>query len=85
MVMLLRSLRTQLSSLQCLSLDLSQGWTGAGLAWAELAAMTQLTSLCITSTYTVCAELYTACSCRLAAELATRVIIYERASACFVF
>jgi hypothetical protein len=54
MAMLLRSLRTQLASLCSLSLTVSQSWTGAGLAWAELAAMTQLTRLSIANTCKVC-------------------------------
>jgi len=47
MAMLLLSLRTQLTSLQSLSLELSQSWVDAGLAFAELASMTQLTALSI--------------------------------------
>lgn len=53
MAMLLLSLRTQLTGLQSLSLELSQSWGKAGLAWMELASMTQLTMLSITSTYKV--------------------------------
>lgn len=43
--MLLLSLRTQLTSLQSLSLELSQSWADADLAFGELASMMQLTKL----------------------------------------
>lgn len=57
MAMLLLSLRTQLTSLRSLTLDLSQTWRRAGLAWAELADMTQLTTLRINYDGKVCAVL----------------------------
>jgi hypothetical protein len=55
MAMLLLSLRTQLTGLRQLTLKLSQGWFGADMAWAELAAMTQLTGLSINATCAICA------------------------------
>jgi hypothetical protein len=49
MAMLLLGVRTQLTSLQSLTLTLFQSWVGAGLALSELGAMSQLTRLCITA------------------------------------
>jgi len=52
--MLLLSLRTQLTSLQSLSLEVSQSWADADLAFAELASMTQLTKLSLMMKNKVC-------------------------------
>jgi hypothetical protein len=41
----LYSLRTQLSGLQSLALDLQQSWAGASAVWRELGRLTQLTAL----------------------------------------
>jgi hypothetical protein len=62
MAMLLMSVRTQLTNLHSLILELSQSWAGAGLAFAELAAMTQLTQLHIRSTTKVSAVLTSDCT-----------------------
>jgi hypothetical protein len=55
MAMLMLSVRTELTCLPHLTLELSHIWDGAGLAWAELAAMTQLTRLHISCTFMVSA------------------------------
>jgi hypothetical protein len=39
------SLRSQLSGLQSLNLDLKQSWAGASAVWRELGRLTQLTAL----------------------------------------
>jgi hypothetical protein len=68
MAMLLLSVRTQLTGLQSLTLELSQSWDGARSSWAELAGMTQLTKLHITSINQVCTVLLaiiTACLAEL--------------------
>jgi hypothetical protein len=63
MATLLLGVRTQLTSLQSLTLELCQSWLGAGMAFAELAAMTQLTKLVMTTPYRVCAPASACFSC----------------------